>query len=88
MNTTIDPKAEVKVFRIPMWLGLCLFLAIGLFVLLGEHRARALGALPYVLLLLCPIIHMFMHHGHGLQGGEHPHRQDHPGHGPGERGAS
>lgn len=88
MHTTIDLKAGVKAIRIPIWLGFCLFLAIGLFFLLGEHRAHALGALPYVLLLLCPITHMFMHHNHSGHGGDHPHRQEHAGHGPGEGGAS
>ena len=26
---------------------------------------HALGALPYLLLLACPLMHLFMHHGHG-----------------------
>ena len=36
----------------------------GAFFLLTEHRAHALGALPFLLLLLCPLLH-FMHGGHG-----------------------
>lgn len=40
------------------------FLAIAAFFLLTEHRAHALGALPYVLLLLCPLLHIFGHRGH------------------------
>ena len=54
--------------RIPVWLGLCLFLAIATFFLWEEHKAHILGALPYVLLLLCPIIHLFMHRRHGSHG--------------------
>ena len=50
--------------RIPWWLGLCLFLAIAVFFLWEEHRAHILGALPYVLLLLCPVFHLFVHRGH------------------------
>ncbi|MBY0493379.1 MAG: DUF2933 domain-containing protein [Cyanobacteria bacterium] len=53
----------------PVWLGLCFFLAIAAFFLWEEHRAHILGALPYALLLLCPIIHLFMHRGHGGHGG-------------------
>ena len=56
-------------FRIPFWLGLCIFLAIALFFLWEEHSAHILGALPYVLVLLCPLLHYFMHGGHGKHGG-------------------
>jgi len=51
------------------------FLAIGAFFLLSEHRAHTLGILPYLLLLACPLLHMFMHRGHGGHGG---HRESEP----------
>lgn len=35
------------------------------FYLLMEHTAHVFGALPYLLLLLCPMLHLFHHHGHG-----------------------
>lgn len=38
--------------------------AAGLFWLLSEHWHRALGVLPYLLFLTCPLMHLFMHHGH------------------------
>lgn len=41
------------------------FLAIAAFFLFTEHRAHLLGALPFLLLLACPLMHLFMHHGHG-----------------------
>lgn len=65
MQTTSETKGQRGPFRIPAWLGLCLFLAIALFFLWEEHKAHILGALPYLLLAACPIIHLFMHHGHG-----------------------
>ncbi|MDO8350163.1 MAG: DUF2933 domain-containing protein [Gallionella sp.] len=40
------------------------FLAIAAFFLFTEHRAHLLGALPFLLLLACPLMHLFMHHGH------------------------
>lgn len=46
-------------------LAFCALLAIAAFYLWTEHRAHVLGALPYLLLLACPIIHLFMHRGHG-----------------------
>ena len=41
------------------------FLAIAAFFLITEHRAHLFGALPFLLLLACPLMHLFMHHGHG-----------------------
>lgn len=40
------------------------FLAVAGFFLFTEHRAHVLGILPYLLLLACPLMHLFMHHGH------------------------
>ena len=33
-----------------------------------EHRAHVLGAFIFLPLLLCPLMHMFMHGGHGGHG--------------------
>ncbi|MFH2121625.1 MAG: DUF2933 domain-containing protein [Pseudomonadota bacterium] len=46
-------------------LALVLFIIIGGFFLWTEHQAHVLGALPYLILLLCPLMHFFMHRGHG-----------------------
>lgn len=53
------------------------FGSIALFLLLSEHRAHFLGVLPYLLLLSCPLMHVFMHRGHhGHRGhGSHMHAQ-------------
>ena len=45
------------------------FLAVAGFFLFTEHRAHVLGVLPYLFLLACPLMHLFMHHGHGAHGG-------------------
>ncbi|OYY06271.1 MAG: hypothetical protein B7Y67_19150 [Polynucleobacter sp. 35-46-11] len=29
-----------------------------------------MATLPFLLLLACPLMHMFMHHGHGDSGGK------------------
>lgn len=57
----------------PWWqtrsgLVLCGFLLIAAFYLLTEHTAHVFGALPYLLILACPPMHPFMHHGHGGHG--------------------
>jgi hypothetical protein len=44
------------------------FLAVAAFFLLTEHTAHVFGALPWLLLLACPLMHLFMHGGHGHGG--------------------
>lgn len=51
--------------------GWWVFAAIALFYLLSEHRAHLFGILPYVLLLACPLMHVFMHGGHHDRHGAH-----------------
>ena len=50
-------------------IGLIVMGAIAAYFLLSEHRAHFFGALPFLLLLACPLMHIFMHHGHGGHGG-------------------
>jgi hypothetical protein len=48
------------------------FLAIGGFYLVTEHRAHLipyLGYLPFLLVLVCPLVHGFMHSRHEGHGG-------------------
>lgn len=45
------------------------FLAIAAFYLITEHRAHLLGWLPFLIILLCPLLHLFMHGKHGGHGG-------------------
>jgi len=61
------------------WRSLLVFLgfaAIALFFLWEEHKAHILGALPYVLLLMCPLLHLF-HGGHGDHGVTDGRHKDH-----------
>jgi hypothetical protein len=53
-------------------IAFCAFVAIAAFFLWTEHRAHLLGALPYLLVLACPIMHLF-HHGHGRHRGQGDH---------------
>ncbi|SFB39969.1 DUF2933 domain-containing protein [Azotobacter beijerinckii] len=45
--------------------GLIVIGAVAGYFLLTEHTAHVLGVLPYLLFLACPLMHLFMHHGHG-----------------------
>jgi hypothetical protein len=50
-------------------IALAMTLAIGAFYLLREHWSHVAGAWPYLLLLACPLMHLF--HGHGPSHGSH-----------------
>jgi hypothetical protein len=61
-----EPEPDtVSFWRSRAFLVFLGFGAIALVLLWEEHRAHILGALPYLLLLACPLMHMFMHGGHG-----------------------
>lgn len=51
-------------------IALLAFLAIAAFFLFTEHRAHLFGFLPYLLVLACPLMHLF-HGGHGHGGHRH-----------------
>ena len=57
MNTTFwsSPKGFVAL----------LFIASASYFLLIEHREHLFQWLPYLIFLMCPLMHIFMHHGHG-----------------------
>lgn len=59
-------------WRSPAGVALLVAALVGGFYLFTEHQAHLFGALPYLILLACPLMHVFMHKGHG-----------HGGHGPG-----
>lgn len=48
-----------------------LLIIVGGFFLWTQHQAHIMGALPYLILLLCPLMHFFMHKGHGKGHGGH-----------------
>ena len=67
----------------PFWrsryaIGFLVFGAVAAYFLLSEHRAHFFGALPFLLLLACPLMHMFMHGGHGGHGRHGGGHGDHP----------
>jgi hypothetical protein len=66
----------------PIAIAALSFALVAAIYLLREHSGHALGALPYLLLLACPLLHLF--HGHGghghtpADGGGHERRDDLP----------
>lgn len=53
------------------------FLLVAGYFLITEHKAHLSGLLyylPFLLLLACPLLHIFMHRGHGGHGPGDGHR--------------
>jgi hypothetical protein len=49
-------------------MGIAAFVAVAAYFLIAEHKAHLsalLYYLPLLLLLACPLMHLFMHGGHG-----------------------
>jgi hypothetical protein len=66
MTTSPDVRPRRTSGRIvPVLVILALVLGFFLFT---EHRAHLFGLVPYGLVLLCPLMHLFMHGGHAHHG--------------------
>lgn len=48
---------------------ICVVLILGFLIYTG-HSAHLLGVAPYLLILACPLMHIFMHSGHGGHHGD------------------
>ena len=61
----MDDTARPSWWRTPNGVAVIGFALVGAFHVLREHWGHALGALPYLLLLACPLMHLLMRRGHG-----------------------
>lgn len=57
-----DGKTRLQQVSRYMFFG---FAAIAAFFLITEHGAHLLGWLPFLIILACPLMHVFGHGGHG-----------------------
>lgn len=76
----LELEAETKGRRLRRRIALGVFAAGAAYFLLTEHLAHTIQVLPWLVLLLCPLVHVFMHGGHGP-------RDDDP-HDPGSHGGA
>ena len=68
-HTHGDEPSSERFLTSPSGLVLIGFLAVAGVYLWMEHRAHLLGVLVWLPLLLCPLMHFFMHRGHGGHSG-------------------
>lgn len=70
MNNTFSKKT---------WIVIAIIGVFGLIFLLRTHTSHMLSVIPYLILLLCPFLHIFMHRNHGNHAG-HGSADNHPNH--------
>ncbi|MFC7781331.1 DUF2933 domain-containing protein [Legionella taurinensis] len=74
------PQKETRFWSSPSGMVAIIIIGIiGYFLIVehGAHIASFLGASPFLLLvLLCPLMHLFMHGGHGGHREDHHHKSD------------
>ncbi|PWS34372.1 hypothetical protein DFH01_25470 [Falsiroseomonas bella] len=66
------PPARPAWWRTSTGITVLGFALVAAFYVLREHYAHALGLLPYLIILACPLLHLFGHGRHGRNGN---HRQ-------------
>jgi hypothetical protein len=68
-----DDRSAQEGMSLRFRIGLVLagFLVIAGALLFTEHQAHAVGVLVWLPLLACPLMHLFMHGGHGHGGHRH-----------------
>ncbi|HAU1249876.1 TPA: DUF2933 domain-containing protein [Legionella pneumophila] len=63
----------------PGMIAMIIIVIVGYYLIVehGAHIVSFLGASPFLLfILLCPLMHLFMHKGHGGHGDSHHHKPD------------
>ena len=65
-STVQSDKASASMGRKRLIGAVVMLAFIGMFFLLKEHWSHVAGYWPYLLLLACPLMHLF--HGHGGHG--------------------
>ena len=65
------PEGKPAWWKTPSGWALIFFIFAAGYFLIKEHSAHLVPYLPWLILLLCPLIHVFHHRGHG-----HTHDRD------------
>ncbi|MEQ8956219.1 MAG: DUF2933 domain-containing protein [Pseudomonadales bacterium] len=69
-------KSKFSFWWTPKGLAALGLIAIAAYVLITEHGAHLAPWLPFLILLLCPLMHIFMHGGHGGHESHHEKSDD------------
>ena len=74
-----DHRSFPSRWRSPLGIFMLVAGAIGVYYLLTEHLTHVSQAIPYLILLACPLMHLFHGHGHhGHQGHDRGEQKEDP----------
>lgn len=59
-----------SLFSRQTWVIIAVIGVVGLVFLLRDHTSHVLSLIPYLILLACPFMHLFMHKHHENKNGE------------------
>lgn len=65
---------KLKSWYTPKGMVILVLVSFAGFILFREHQSHILQNLPYIILLLCPLMHIFMHGSHESHG-EHANKE-------------
>lgn len=68
---TQPPNVRPRFWRSRYGVAFFIIAAVAAYFLLKEHTAHVAGYFPFLLLAACPLMHLFMHRGHGHGGQDH-----------------
>ena len=68
-NSDTQPRPTQPL--VPWWLVAAVVAASATLLLWDQHRSHLLGGLSWLLLLGCPLLHLFMHRRHSGRHGSH-----------------
>lgn len=74
-----QPKKESFIFSKGTIVACVVLLVTGFLIMTG-HSAHLFGFLPFLLILACPLMHIFMHGGHHHDDDQHEHEHEHEHH--------
>lgn len=63
-TAAVEPVRAPGFWQSRYAIGVVVMGAVAGYFVLTEHLTPALGALPFLLLAACPLMHLFMHSGH------------------------
>lgn len=69
-------QARPSFWKTPFGIFSTLFAVAASIYLYAVHRDHVLALLPYAFLAACPLMHMFMHRGHGHESHSQSQRDD------------
>lgn len=69
-----QPHTTPSFWKTPLGIAATLLAIAASAYLYLAHKDHVLALLPFALLAACPLMHLFMHRGHGKHGSHAPHQ--------------